>query len=104
MNEKGKHWYQGGYRSEMPTDDGQYAYCAVGAIRFAVGGTIAPLDAPLYQASLETLAEAVPYVPENDEPDDPWEVITDWNDSETTNWDDVRQCFEAAIARAKATA
>lgn len=90
MNDGGKHWAKGSYRTI--NEDEEYSFCAVGAIQQVT---------PFYSMRSErdeclvALNEQLPPA-YRDYYDEPWKNIVTWNDESGRTWDQVVDVFTRA--------
>lgn len=110
MNDSGKHWTQGDY--EAVIDDGERAYCSVGAIsQVVVGDAEDAFDVNVHPA-LFALANVLPEIEPSlssvssartagwQEFDFVLDKVIRWNDAEERTWDEIVEKFNTAAERA----
>lgn len=93
MNDNGKHWTKGSYRS-YDYETGDYFYCSVGAVRNVVMNA-----ADVYAGTGDRCLEALnKQLPEKARQlfDQPWKNIICWNDDKDRTWEEVVDLFTRA--------
>jgi len=109
MNDSGAHWTQGQWARQ--TDNGDTAYCAVGALRSVTGYVSGDDYGPVLWEAIQILSEneevkeaAREQFEEEFEMLPPVDRVIAWNDDGSRTWEEISEIFTRTEERVRAEA